>query len=72
MCKYCDKLKTKLDDDWIESVIDEDLNSKRKLLLMKYGEDSYGIMFDSDRDCFDTEINYCPICGRKLADNRNE
>ena len=66
MCKYCDKLKQKIDDDWIESVIDKD--NDRKLLLMKYDENSYGIMYDSAKDCFDTEIKYCPMCGRKLID----
>lgn len=69
MCKYCDKLKQKIDDDWIESVIDKD--NDRKLLLMKYDENSYGIMYDSTKDCFDTEIKYCPMCGRKLRENEN-
>lgn len=68
MCKFCDILKQKVTDDWIENLIDEDKNHDRKFYLMKYGDNQYGIMFDSKQDAFDIDIKFCPFCGRKLED----
>ena len=59
MCDICENLKTKRRVFVFE---DDD----RYLSIRKYSDIKYYLEYDSEFDCFDMEIKYCPMCGRKL------
>lgn len=59
MCKICEQLNSNN-----RVFIFEDDN--RYLSIRKCNNFYYTLEFDSDFDCFDIKINYCPICGRRL------
>lgn len=68
MCKACDKLKEPLNgESWIETVIDS--NGYTSIGLTKYEDDDVCLEYNSPKESFSIDINYCPICGRKLKDS---
>lgn len=68
MCKICDKLKNSVDEEsWVESIIDS--NGYTSMSLTKYDEDDICLEYDSPEESFSIEVNYCPICGRRLKDS---
>ena len=75
MCKYCDILKQNVKDNkdrlWIENRIFEDEERDRCFMLCKYSDKEYTIEYDSPTDSFSININFCPMCGRKLKENEN-
>lgn len=63
MCKYCGEIKggrAPLYDDYEEYVYLE--NTK---------EEGYWLDVRADRAEFQIEVNYCPICGKKLNTKNN-
>lgn len=65
MCEFC-KNSTKWDSDKYYLVPDRNLSDG----IMQAENKIYQIgTFDSRSDFFDTlEINFCPVCGRKLVE----
>lgn len=65
MCEFCKKVR-----DSNESLIwDEDKNGElRGYVEIRYKHDRFELW---SGNCF-TEINYCPMCGRKLTGEENE
>lgn len=66
MCKYCEKDESELYRD--------DCNSHSVILKMTKFSNNTKIGIDLYCDCEETsflqyiDINYCPICGRKLGE----
>lgn len=66
MCDFCDELEAFDGDDFVESTLKED--EDQSIFLIKFGKDDVRIGTDSSRYFLMTvNINYCPICGKKLV-----
>lgn len=65
MCKYCEEQKTILDIFPVALKILPLERMKNKRIIDKY----YAL---SINEIAYTKINYCPMCGRKLGDVKNE
>lgn len=60
MCKYCEKGKSMCDDNKKDLGIEFHSGTAK---LVAYGLDEFG--WDISVSC---DINYCPMCGRRLGD----
>lgn len=65
MCEFCEN-PTKWNTDDYSLVPNRNLSDG----IMQAEDNTYQIgMFDSNSDCWEVmEIDYCPICGRKLVE----
>ena len=74
MCKYCeDGNKTGIAGAYFELMLTNSTKSnmrycKPKCFILKCQKDEKaGLMIESYEGCSYIDINYCPMCGRKLG-----
>ena len=79
MCKYCGQgNKTEISGAWLKVIA---TNSTKKLNPIYYKPRSFilkckadkkaGLMIDNREGYFYININYCPMCGKKLGEWNN-
>ncbi len=75
MCKYCEQgNKTHISGAYFDVMLTKSTESnirycKPKCFILKCEKDEKaGLMLESYEGCGYIDINYCPMCGRKLGE----